>query len=67
MIDEIGESAGAVWRYLNEDSTGTAAQINQSTELDEALLYMAIGWLAREGKLVFCGEGTEATLSLRAE
>jgi hypothetical protein len=67
MINQIGESAGVVWRYLNEHSTGTAAQINESTKLDGALLYMAIGWLAREGKLLFSGEGKEATLSLRAE
>ncbi len=65
MINEIGESAGAVWQYLNEHSTATAQQINQTLKLDEALLYMAIGWLAREGKLVFGGEGTELTLSLQ--
>lgn len=57
MINEIGESAGRVWQYLSEHSATTPREIKKAIKVDEALLYMAIGWLAREGKLVFAGEG----------
>jgi hypothetical protein len=67
MIDQIGESAGAVWRHLNEHGASAPQQINEFLKLDETLFLMAIGWLAREGKLVFEGEGTKLIVSLRPE
>ncbi len=64
MINEIGESAGRVWQYLDEHSPATPREINKALKLDELLLYMAIGWLAREGKVVFNGEGKGTKVSL---
>lgn len=64
MINEIGESAGRVWQYVGERAAATPREINKALKLDEALLYMAIGWLAREGKLAFTGEGKSLKISL---
>ena len=64
MIDEIGENAGRVWQYLSQHSPASPQEIKKVLKLDEALLYMAIGWLAREGKLAFEGEGKKARVSL---
>ncbi len=64
MINEIGESAGRVWQYLNDRGPATAREINKALKLDEALLYIAIGWLAREDKLVFSGQGKALKISL---
>ncbi len=65
MIHEIGESAGELWRYLNEHPPTTLEQINKSLKLSESLFFMAIGWLAREDKLAFEGEGKTTKLSLK--
>ncbi len=64
MINEIGESAGRVWQYLSEHSAATPQEIKKALKLDEVMLYMAIGWLAREEKLVFSGEGSALKVSL---
>jgi hypothetical protein len=64
MISRIGESAGAVWQYLNQNPAGTPQKIQKSLGFDEALLYMAIGWLAREGKLTIEQEDKTTRISL---
>jgi hypothetical protein len=65
MIHEIGESAGELWRCLNEHPPTTLEQINKSLKLSGSLFFMAIGWLAREDKLTFEGEGKTMKLSLK--
>lgn len=65
MVYEIGESAGKVWQYLNEHLSSTPEQVNKSLKLQESRFYMAVGWLAREDKLAFEGEGKTMKLSLK--
>lgn len=55
MINQIGRSAGAVWKYLNEHSEAKPSEIKKALKLTDDVLWMAIGWLAREDKLVFKG------------
>ena len=51
MNAEIGDAAGMVWRYLDGHWETTLSKLKQETELSDQLLLMAVGWLAREGKL----------------
>ena len=51
MNAEIGDAAGVVWRYLDGHGEATLSQLKRETELSDQLLLMAVGWLAREGKL----------------
>ncbi|HDM36364.1 MAG TPA: hypothetical protein ENG09_03805 [Candidatus Syntrophoarchaeum butanivorans] len=53
MEERIGITAGKVWHLLSE--RGELALTNIVKEIDEppSMVYMAIGWLAREGKLEF--------------
>ena len=51
MNAEIGDAAGAVWRYLDEHGETTLTKLKHDTKLSDQRLLMAIGWLAREGKL----------------
>lgn len=59
----IGEYAGRVWQYLKKNGESTTAQLEKGVEIasdlsmPKNLLYMAIGWLAREGNLAFREEG----------
>lgn len=47
----IGENAGLVWTVLDEYGTTSFSELLKLTELSKPELYMAIGWLAREGKI----------------
>ena len=38
--------------------------LKKATKLKEADLNLALGWLAREGKLAFCEEGEETIIAL---
>ena len=52
MIDAIGETAGKVWRFLNQHGPANLNQIKKNVKADSNLILQAIGWLAREDKLV---------------
>ena len=67
MVDEIGDGAGKVWHYLNENPGATLEQVGKSLKLEKSLFYMAVGWLAREGKLTFEKEHGGTKLSLAPE
>jgi hypothetical protein len=51
--DPIGATAGALWQILSDDGSATFARLIQEVGVPESLFYMAVGWLAREGKLEF--------------
>ena len=52
MIAKIGENAGAIWGALQNGAQGLKA-LKKATKLKNEELYLALGWLAREGKLNF--------------
>lgn len=56
-----------MWQYLSEHPAATTVEIAKALKVDEPLLNMAIGWLAREDKLVFGKKGKSMTLSLKPE
>jgi hypothetical protein len=47
----IGETAGAVWQYLKNHGKSTIRTVEREVEAPAGMVPMAIGWLAREGKL----------------
>ncbi len=67
MVHEIGEAAGKVWPYLNENPGMALEQLSKSLKLEERLFYMAVGWLAREGKLTFEKQARGTRVSLAPE
>ena len=58
-IDTIGYNAGLVWNALNEADALGLRQIKKITKLKDKELYLAMGWLARENKIVIA-EGEDA-------
>ena len=62
-IQEIGNNAGIVWNALNEKPM-TVKQLKTATKLKDAEIYLALGWLSREGKLSFEKTGKEDLVSL---
>lgn len=55
----IGQCAGKIWNALNENGAMTYMEIKAATELVNAHLFAALGWLAREGKIGFDGDTVE--------
>ncbi|MDE6323028.1 MAG: winged helix-turn-helix domain-containing protein [Paramuribaculum sp.] len=51
--DIIGFWAGQVWNALNEAEVLGLKQIKKITKLKEKEIYAALGWLARENKVMF--------------
>jgi hypothetical protein len=52
MINAIGDAAGVIWRFLDQQSQPvTLSTLRRSLPLSSTLLMMGLGWLAREDKL----------------
>ncbi len=65
MSDSIGNLAGIVWKFLDENGPSSATKITTVTKLNKSEIQRAIGWLACEGKLDFETKGRNETISLR--
>ncbi len=67
MEAEIGKAAGISWQYLDEHGETTLSKLKQGTKLSEQILLMALGWLAREGKVNFVQDRRSLKLSLKGD
>lgn len=67
MEHAIGEAAGKVWQFLSEHPATPLGEVGKSLKLRETLYWMAVGWLAREGKLEFEGASAAVRVALRPE
>ncbi len=65
MSDSIGNTAGIIWKCLDENGPASATKIISVTKLNKTEVQRAIGWLACEGKLDFETKGRNETISLR--
>ena len=62
ITTKIGEKAGLIWNALQGGALTTKA-LKKATKLKNDDLNLALGWLAREGKVAF-EEAEELTISL---
>ena len=65
MIDAIGETAGKVWKFLHQNGEANLNQIKKNVKADPNLILQAIGWLAREGKLIVGKKDRFTTYALK--
>lgn len=52
LNEKIGNNAGTVWNALAEGELNVKT-VKKATKLTEKDLNLALGWLAREGKITF--------------
>ncbi len=64
MEHEIGEAAGQIWRWLEENGETAVTRLRQETKLSDQLLHMGLGWLAREGKIELVKDRRTVKVSL---
>ena len=51
MWNEVGETAGEVWRYVMEHGETSTLKLRSTLKIPQSLLFLALGWLAREEKV----------------
>jgi len=64
MKEIVGVTAGEIWLLLGEKGETSIPQIIQLLKEDSALVYQALGWLAREGKIRSVMKGKTEFISL---
>ncbi|PPD44916.1 MAG: hypothetical protein CTY16_11175 [Methylobacter sp.] len=65
MIEIIGDAAGKLWKYLDENGPSSVTKIATETGINKNDIQRAIGWLSKEDKLIFEMKGRTETLSLK--
>ena len=63
FTEKIGTNAGLIWAALENGELEIKA-VKKATKLTEKDLNLALGWLAREGKVSFREEEKELFVSL---
>ncbi|HLD69747.1 MAG TPA: winged helix-turn-helix domain-containing protein, partial [Candidatus Omnitrophota bacterium] len=64
MKEKIIETAGKTWRTLGEKGELNITQLPKVLKEDEAVVYQALGWLAREEKINYTVKNKQTTVSL---
>ncbi len=64
-ITQIGETAGAVWRILADKGPLSMTKLVKAVGEPRDTVMQAIGWLAREDKLVITDKGKSRMVALR--
>jgi hypothetical protein len=65
MVAAIGETAGRIWKFLDQHGEANLNQIKKNVKADPNLILQAIGWLAREDKLIIEKKARFTTYTLR--
>ena len=64
MMETIGQTAGQIWNYLNENGETTVAKMKKELDLKGNFAELGLGWLAREGKVEMSKKGTATNVRL---
>jgi hypothetical protein len=66
VVESIfGVNAGMVWEGLNQNGPSIIDNIVRATGLRKELVYGALGWLGREGKIAVERRGRTLVFSLK--
>lgn len=65
MNGEIGMAAGRVWKLLSDRGPLTTVRIRNAAKMTSGMVHMALGWLAREDKVVLEARGRDYLVGLR--
>ena len=64
MKDKIIEAAGKTWKTLGEQGEANIDQLSKILKEKEAIVYQALGWLAREDKINYSTKNNKTFVSL---
>jgi hypothetical protein len=66
MQEDIASTAGIIWHALNDRGELSLAKLKKAVNGKTPVFEWAIGWLAREGKLVITSENRSFRVRLNA-
>lgn len=64
-IEAVGVTAGQVWGFLSSHGPASLSTIEREVDAPKLLVHLALGWLAREGKLLVEERKGRAFVSVR--
>jgi len=64
-VAQVGDMAGVVWNVLAENGRLSMTQLTKKLGQPRDTVMQAIGWLAREDKIVIEDEGRTRVIALR--
>lgn len=66
MQEKAGVIAGAIWNVLDQVESMSAKDLKKAVKLKtEKELYLGLGWLLREDKLIIGGDEKDPVFSLK--
>ena len=65
MITKIGIVAGEIWHLLEKTKDISLSKLVEKIDKPESLIFMSLGWLAREGHVLLKKYGNEYRVRLR--
>ncbi|HKK20303.1 MAG TPA: winged helix-turn-helix domain-containing protein [candidate division Zixibacteria bacterium] len=64
MQELIGRTAGKLWDILKKKDEMSIAQLPKTLKEKDAVVFQALGWLAREGKVSYRTQGNRTFVKL---
>jgi hypothetical protein len=64
MKEKVIEIAGKTWRYLGQNGQTNVNQLAKSLKEKDEVVFQALGWLAREDKIVYTVKNRRTFVSL---
>lgn len=64
-VEQIGETAGAVWHCLFENGAMSMTKLVKSIDAPRDTVMQAVGWLAREDKITIDESSRGRVVSLK--
>lgn len=61
---KIGFDAGKIWHVIANKKSVKVLDLKESTKMDVKDIFLALGWLAREGRIYFLKSGYEQTIQI---
>jgi hypothetical protein len=65
MSEEIGTMAGTIWHTLDANGEMTLPKLQKELKVGSPLFHWAIGWLAREDKIMLTAEKRSTRICLK--
>ncbi|KAA6344132.1 hypothetical protein EZS27_008214 [termite gut metagenome] len=65
LKNDIGINAGVIWRLLFDNGALSVRKIGELTGYHEKMIFLSLGWLAREDKISFFEKNDSIQIELK--
>ena len=65
LQEQIGQSAGQIYNYLNSNGESTFSKMKKELDLKGNFADLGLGWLAREDKVEISKKGASVSVILK--